>query len=376
MKILRNPELKGIFGLLGVILILGFIMAGMSGKLEQWFNISWFSGAKVYDKVVFVSNRAGTNELFSMNPDGSDQKQLTDKAYVISMPSVSPKANRIAFVGTSGKISQIMTVSAAGGNVTEVTSSAASKDQPEYSPDGKKLSYVISGKVFIADINGGNAEPVLPTHEEIHGAVSDVLERGQIPVYQAYAWGPNSDSLVGISRNQSGSDGLIYLPKLEGEAQPFPNPGQQMRVAGICWAANKPVFAASMVLGKNSLLIIFDAQQNKVVAAVPYRNLELGKPSLAPDASELVVPVISSNSKVPSGLQQLIFSSATKQMLAAGTFENPVYSPKGDRVLAVRTNEDDSKRDIVLIDTSTGNLKQLTKDGNSFNAVWTPASKK
>ena len=79
MRIIRNPELKGILVILLIALVLGVLLAGMSGKLEQW-GLPWFTGARVVDKIIFVSDRSGAKEIYIMNLDGSDQEQLTNGA--------------------------------------------------------------------------------------------------------------------------------------------------------------------------------------------------------------------------------------------------------------------------------------------------------
>ncbi len=48
-------------------------------------------------KIVFVSNRSGAKEIWTMNWDGSDQKQLTHYNSISTFPSASPDGRRVAF---------------------------------------------------------------------------------------------------------------------------------------------------------------------------------------------------------------------------------------------------------------------------------------
>ena len=51
----------------------------------------------VNNEIVFISDRDGDYELFTMNADGSDQKQITFNNEKDVLPSWSPEGNRIAF---------------------------------------------------------------------------------------------------------------------------------------------------------------------------------------------------------------------------------------------------------------------------------------
>ncbi len=51
-------------------------------------------------KILFQSNRDGNEEIYSMNPDGSDQTNLTKNPANDLDPAVSPDGAKIAFAST------------------------------------------------------------------------------------------------------------------------------------------------------------------------------------------------------------------------------------------------------------------------------------
>ena len=51
--------------------------------------------AQLVDQIVFVSNRDGNFEVYSMHADGSDQINLTNRAGFDRWPKVSPDGSRI-----------------------------------------------------------------------------------------------------------------------------------------------------------------------------------------------------------------------------------------------------------------------------------------
>jgi len=378
MGIFRNPELKGIMTILLIAFILGVLLAGTSGKLEQW-GLPWFTGAKALDKIVFVSDRSGTKQVYVMDLDGSDQKQLTSDIKVLSAPAISPAGNRIAFVGMTDSASQVFAIGVNGGSPRALTTSANSKRQPGFSPDGKKLSYIEAGRVFVAELNGGNPDPVLPTEQEMAMAINDPSGgRGTIPVYTMYAWGPDSESLAGVTGGISGET-LVYLPSPEGEAQRFNLGDPTAKVVGLSWAVDRPLLAASIQVSQTQGMVVLfdpDRKQPQIVYSTSER---VGAPAISPDGSVIVVPVSHKTIDLPKGALLKIDLQSQKPKPVAlcegeSLYENPVFSPSGSSILASQSGPLSTKRRIVSIDAESGKITQLTNKGDNFGAVWTPQS--
>jgi len=372
MRIIRNPELKGILGILLIALVLGVLLAGVSGKLEQW-GLPWFTGAKALDKIIFVSDASGTKEIYSMNLDGSGRKQLTEGARVLSAPAVSPAGNRIAFVGMTGSVSHVMAVGVNGGTPYALTTSTGSKRQPEYSPDGKKLAYIEAGRVYIAELNGSNPDPVLPTHEEMALSMSNAEGRSAIPLYSVYAWAPDSEALAGVSSQDRDTDSLKFLPTPEGKTVLVIPTAPMVHVNGLAWAAKENVMAASVQYGHESMVIVFSPTEKRVDAVLRAKDLDLGAPAVSPDGSAVVVPV---NDGLKQGPSLLHIDVGTKQsgIMCAGKFEMPVFAPDGSRILAAQFEGKSRKRSIVTIDPESGKVTRLTHGGDCFDAVFSPMS--
>jgi len=148
-----------------------------------------------------------------------------------------------------------------------------------------------------------------------------------------------------------------------------------VRISGIAWAADEPVLAASMNVGADGLLVVFDADE-EAVFVVPFKAERIGKPAVSPDGSDVAVPV-APNVEEESGRRGIAVVSLTLQtanVIAEGHFENPAYSPGGDAILATLVEYDGKQRNIVSIDPAGGKVKRLTSDGGSSDAAWTPAS--
>ena len=64
-----------------------------AADILKQFGATSLIGTKIY----FVSNRTGHKEIWSMNYDGTDQKQFTNYRSITTFPAVSPDGTKIAF---------------------------------------------------------------------------------------------------------------------------------------------------------------------------------------------------------------------------------------------------------------------------------------
>ena len=419
MRIIKNPELKGILALLLIMAVLGFAMMAMSGKLEQWFGITWFSGARALDKIVFVSDAQGAPDIYIMNTDGSGRTRLTTNAAAASVPAISTTGNRIMFISTAGGASRLVSVGANGGEPTQATTSSGPKSDPAFSPEGKRLSFISGGRIYVADLNGEGLGAVLPTDAQIRASMASTLNRGALPVYSTYVWGPDGRGLAGITNRTVEGEPMTFAPIPLGQAaelpmaingqptnffvvswfagkQPparggpgdvfvyLPSPdaeplqiainvdGQPVTIRAIACAATKPRLAIAGSTGKRGMLALFDADARRLALITRQNGLEIGDLALSPDSGALVVCAKAGGR---AGLIKLDLANGQPTSIAHGEFENPRFSPKADKILATQLSPGD-KRDIVVIDLSSGQLTKLTNDGHSYDAVWTPASEK
>ena len=72
-------------------------------------------------KIAFETNRDGNEEIYSMNPDGSELVNLTQDPAFDRDPAWSPDGTRIAFVKGSEGHANIWVMDADGGNQTNLT---------------------------------------------------------------------------------------------------------------------------------------------------------------------------------------------------------------------------------------------------------------
>ena len=128
-------------------------------------------------RIAFQSNRVtqdnpeGDYEIFKMNPDGSDIKQLTSNSSIDSTPSYSPNGKKITFErsvgGSTDPYAEIYVMNSDGSNKTRLTNNQARDVYPVFSPDGKKIYFATDrdGNFEIFTMNADGSNPTRLTDD-------------------------------------------------------------------------------------------------------------------------------------------------------------------------------------------------------------------
>lgn len=105
--------------------------------------------------IAFVSNRAGSPQIYVMAADGSGQRRLTMAGSYNATPDFGP-GNRIAFAGLDSGTSDIFTVDL-DGRIQRLTQNQGWNKDPTWSPDGRWLAFVSSregGGIWLMSADG------------------------------------------------------------------------------------------------------------------------------------------------------------------------------------------------------------------------------
>ena len=120
-------------------------------------------------RVLYTVGGAGTSDIFIVNSDGSNQRQLTSNASINGSPTVSADGSSIVFVSTRSGTPHIWRMDADGNNVKQVTDGIAEVN-PEITPDGQWILYqnINDLGLWKVGIDGGN--PVQVTNKLVSQA--------------------------------------------------------------------------------------------------------------------------------------------------------------------------------------------------------------
>ena len=96
---------------------------------------------------MFVSWRDGNGEVYAMDADGSEPRNLTQHPAKDVRPAWSPDGRSIAFVSRRDRQSEVYVMNADGSRKRNLTRDRASDDYPTWSPDGRRIAF-LRGRVY------------------------------------------------------------------------------------------------------------------------------------------------------------------------------------------------------------------------------------
>jgi len=116
--------------------------------------------------IYFASSRTGHKEIWAMDPDGKNERQITHYNSISDFPSVSPDGSKIAFTSWAKVTPGIFVFSVDPvRDLRYYNQNASVNETPSFTPDGKQIVYASSAggrccRIFIAGLDGRGFRPI------------------------------------------------------------------------------------------------------------------------------------------------------------------------------------------------------------------------
>ncbi len=166
-------------------------------------------GEEPEGKIAFVSFDDGNQEIYVMDSDGSDKRNITDDPATDFDPDWSPDGKQIAFVSDrSGQVA-IYVMDADGSDVRQLTPDGSGGISPRWSRDGTQIAFSQSGLIVVIDADGSNLRVVLETGPQ--ETAPDCMA-GSFPG----GWSPDDDAITYYSASVSRQEGQVCTVKVVG----------------------------------------------------------------------------------------------------------------------------------------------------------------
>lgn len=142
-------------------------------------------------RIVYASLGDSSVDLWMMNADGSEQRQLTkDAGDWNGRPQVTLDGRYVVFVSNRSGAKQIWRMDADGSNATQLTD-VLYTDYPNVSPDGAWIYFSLeeSDRSYIAKIPIDGGQPVRVSRTPNHAARPSISPDGRLIFYETYEEG-------------------------------------------------------------------------------------------------------------------------------------------------------------------------------------------
>jgi TolB protein len=127
--------------------------------------------------IAFVSDKGGSPQIYIMRADGTQSKRITFEGSYNTSPSWSPKGDKIVFSGRRGT-NQIFTINPDGTGLTQLTQDGNNED-PSFSPNGMHIA-------FCSDRDGGKGIYIMRADGEAQQKITPHALQAASP-----RWSPN-----------------------------------------------------------------------------------------------------------------------------------------------------------------------------------------
>jgi len=191
----------------------------------------WSKGGK---QILLQSNESGRWQIYRMDEDGKNVRQLTSDSSNNNFPDWSPNNKKIAFVSDRSGVEEIFVMDANGLHQKQLTFTEARNIHPYWSPKGDKIFFnstrddASAFEIYEMDPDGSHVKRITRSADD------ETCAR----------LSPSGDQLVYLKNNEQGLDDVFIMNMKNSSEQNITNTGATD--GWPCWSpkGNKILYSA------------------------------------------------------------------------------------------------------------------------------------
>jgi len=146
------------------------IISANTGRLLKRLTKNWANEASPCwspsgKEIAFVSDRAGTPQIYTINTDGNNLRRITRSGNYNAHPNWSEFNNKIVFTSIIDGSFQICIINPDGGGLQQLTYLKGNNEDPTWSPNGQHIVFTSSAtdirQLLVMDLHGRDIKPII-----------------------------------------------------------------------------------------------------------------------------------------------------------------------------------------------------------------------